>query len=236
MAKEEIKFLLIREVKTPTRAFEFDAGIDFFVPRFNSNFIDDLLEKNKKTFKKTLTEEEIEKLKPKHKGTGFGCDDGTTLYLNTTGNAGIGTVYTTADKSGPQDFFGFDVEKGEPYFILPAGHGVMIPSGVKSRMAKPGRALVAANKSGIATKDLLTFGAQVVDYTYNGEIHLHLINNSLGEVKIYQNQKILQFLETPVFNSRVKTITRDEDNTEKEFYHELQYDRGEGGFGSTDKK
>ena len=35
-----------RDVKTPTRANSTDAGIDFFVPKFDEKFIDDLEEKN----------------------------------------------------------------------------------------------------------------------------------------------------------------------------------------------
>jgi hypothetical protein len=41
MAESIIKFLKIREVKTPTRGFPTDAGIDFYVPKFNPSFIKD---------------------------------------------------------------------------------------------------------------------------------------------------------------------------------------------------
>lgn len=44
-----IKFLKIREVKTPQRN-ETDAGIDFFVPEFTKSFIDDFYNKNSKSY------------------------------------------------------------------------------------------------------------------------------------------------------------------------------------------
>ena len=182
MSKESIKFLKIRDVKSPTRAYEFDAGIDFYVPEFNKQFLEDLAEKNV----------------------------GRDLRIN-----------------GDKDF---------DEIIIPAHSRIMIPSGIKSRMAEPGRALIAANKSGIATKSGLVFGAQVVDYTYKGEIHLSLINTSMLEVTITAGQKILQFLETPVFNSEVEIVENPTEVRDGDFYEGLQDDRGAGGFGSTDKK
>ena len=144
-----IQFLKIRDVKSPTRAYEFDAGIDFYVPAFTESFLNDLMEKN-----------------------------------------------PTADLAGKGE--------GEVRSITIPVHGrIMIPSGIKSRMSEPGRALIAHNKSGIATKHGLIFGAAVVDYTYKGEIHLSLINTTDHTVDLAPGQKIIQFLEVPVLNSIV---------------------------------
>lgn len=41
-----IKFLKIRDVKSPSRAHEKDAGIDFFIPKLTESFIKVLREKN----------------------------------------------------------------------------------------------------------------------------------------------------------------------------------------------
>jgi len=181
-----IKFLKVREVKSPTRAYQFDAGIDFYVPEFNESFLDDLFEKNQ------------------GRGLVKGSDSGVTEIT---------------------------------YIWVPPQSRINIPSGIKSRMSKPGRALVAANKSGIATKEGLVYGAQVVDYTYKGEIHLSLINTSNCSVKISPGQKILQFLETPVYNSKIEVVEGLSDaQVEEKFYEGLQDDRGAGGFGSTNKK
>lgn len=185
MGKEKIKFLKVREVKSPSRAYEFDAGIDFYVPEFTESFLNDLAEKNQ----------------------------GRDLEMR-------------------------DAEIN-PYIAIPAHSRIMIPGGIKCRMAGPGRALIAANKSGVATKSGLVYGAQVVDYTYKGEMHLSLINTSDKEVLITPGQKIIQFVETPVYTSEVEIVEGDSesmDEVTEKFYEGLQDDRGEGGFGSTDKK
>jgi len=166
--------------------------------------------------------------------------------LTFTGNSSADVKWDLNDHN--DTLFKFNEETGKNYFLLAPGARVMIPSGIKSRMAEPGRALIAANKSGVATKRGLVFGAQVVDYTYKGEIHLSLINTSTKVVRIYEGDKILQFVETPVFFSKVETeislyvypgpgkpgepVSLGED----EFYKGLKNDRGAGGFGSTDKK
>ena len=178
-----IKFLKVRDVKSPTRAYEFDAGIDFYVPEFTEEFLSDLAEKNQ----------------------------GRDLVGGSESN---------------------DVENAKTTEIwIPAHSRIMIPAGIKCRMAEPGRALIAGNKSGVATKLGLVYGAQVVDYTYKGEIHLSLINTSNTTVTITPGMKIIQFLEMPVFNSKIGIFQGNEDT----FYEGLQDDRGDGGFGSTDK-
>ena len=167
-----IKFLKTREVKSPSRANKFDAGIDFYVPEFTPEFVKLLQEKNPE-------------------------------------------IYIT-----------------DEYIILSSNEKIFIPSGIHCQMAWPDRALIAANKSGVATKLGLVFTCQVVDYEYQGEIHIGLANISDGAVKITPGMKAIQFLETPIFISDIE-IT--EEKTPKEFY-EFETTRGAGGFGSTDKK
>lgn len=181
--KDKIKFLKVRDVKSPSRAYEFDAGIDFYVPEFTTEFLDDLAEKNQ----------------------------GRDL---------------TAES---------DSENNITRMSIPPHSRILIPSGIKCRMSQPGRALIAANKSGVATKTGLVFGAQVVDYLYQGEIHLSLINTSDIEVILTPGQKIIQFLETPIFNSDI-VVESETQMTSEEFYTDMQVDRGDSGFGSSDKK
>jgi dUTPase len=169
---ETIKFLKVREVKTPSRANPYDAGIDFYVPEFEPSFIEELKAKN------------------------------------------------------PEIEIAFDGIYLEPH------KRVLIPSGIHCQMAAPGRALIAANKSGVATKNGLIFGAQVVDYEYQGEIHLSILNVSDTVVVITPGMKILQFLETPVFNSMINITVN---KPVSEFYSEVT-NRGADGFGSTDNK
>lgn len=167
-----IKFLKTRDVKSPSRSHEWDAGIDFYVPECTIEFIKILIEKNPEIDSRLFTTNGI--------------------------------------------------------FLYP-GKRVLIPSGIHCQMEKPQRMLIAANKSGIATKHGIIFGAQVVDYEYQGEIHLSLINLGNEAVMLKPGMKILQFIETPVFNSHIEV---EENKTIQEFY-EKETTRGEKGFGSS---
>jgi dUTP pyrophosphatase len=169
-----IKFLKVRDVKSPSRANKLDAGIDFYVPELTREYIEFFKEKNPN----------IEIIK--------------------------------------HDLF---------YYIkLKPQERVLLPSGIHCQMSEPGRALIAANKSGVSTKTGLIFGAQVVDYEYRGEIHLSLINTSNSEVILNSNMKILQFLEMPVFNSEILIS-----EMSVETFYRNSTTRGADGFGSTDK-
>lgn len=229
MNKDVIKFLKIREVKSPTRAYQYDAGIDFYVPQFNKSFIEDLKKKNPDVFK-----------------VNTGYNTASLIYTTTipsltlNGSSNQNVSYELNDTNN--SIFKFDDDNGENYFLLYPHSRIMIPSGIKSRMANPGRALIATNKSGIATKHGLVVGATTVDYTYMGEIHLSVINTSTKPVRIYENMKIVQFIETPVFNSKIDVLDSsgsDEKGLEeisKGFYKGLEDDRKDRGFGSSDKK
>ena len=85
--------------------------------------------------------------------------------------------------------------------FLKPGQRILIPSGIKVWIENKQSALVAANKSGIATKRGLTFTAQVIDADYTGEIHIGLQNNSNRMVTLQSNDKIIQFLHTPIILS-----------------------------------
>lgn len=232
---DKIKFLKVRKVKNPSRAYPTDAGIDFFVPEFNKHFVKDLKQKNPLIFGET------------YDANRYGGD----VYIATTGVTTSGTLTMSDEKGNAKvkydltddndTLFKFDEEKGENYFLLDPHSRVMIPAGVKLRMSEPGRALIAGNKSGIATKHGVVFGAQIIDYTYKGEMHISVINTGTKPVRIYENMKIIQFVETPIFNSEVEVLDSsgsDEKSLEeisKSFYEGLKDDRGSGGFGSTNK-
>jgi dUTP pyrophosphatase len=103
------------------------------------------------------------------------------------------------------------------------GKSILIPSGVKAQVPE-GYALVAFNKSGIATKEGLVVGACVVDEDYEGEIHIHMINVGDKIVDIYAGQKLVQFILLPVNYQNVEVVNE---------LPKRQSERGEGGFGST---
>jgi len=103
------------------------------------------------------------------------------------------------------------------------GESTLIPSGVKVQVPE-GHALIAFNKSGIATKSRLAVGASVVDEDYELEIHLHVYNTSQNKiVQIEPGQKLVQFILLPVNYSNVEIVDElPQRNTERI-----------GGFGST---
>ena len=169
----ELKFLKIRNVKSPERGTSEAAGIDFFVPNFSESFV------------KAFTEK----------------------------NPTIESVHLSFDN---------DFE-----FTVKPGQRVLIPSGIKTWMT-PGTALIAANKSGVASKKGLIFGAQVVDSDYAGEVHISVINTSNDAVIIKCGEKLIQFIHTPVLLTPPEEVD--------EFMFNSLHDksvRGEGGFGST---
>lgn len=85
--------------------------------------------------------------------------------------------------------------------------------------------LLVFNKSGRATKLKLDKGAEVIDSTYRGEIHVHLFNHSDNPVFIPKGEKIAQFILMPIWNGEPEEV-QSLDET----------DRGTGGFGSTGVK
>jgi len=211
MSKEVTKFLKVREVLSPSRAYPNDAGIDFYVPKFTKSFIDSL--KNKNEF--LAKEVEINRLQ----------------YGSIIINGSHQEVILDQNKT----HFKYDESVGKLYFILPPQSRVLIPSGIHVRMSNNNRALIAANKSGVASKMGLIFGSQVVDYSYKGEIHISVINTSTDIVRIYEDMKIIQFIETPVITNQLEISEAIDDNSLSTFYLGMIDDRKDGGFGSTSK-
>ena len=112
------------------------------------------------------------------------------------------------------------------------GHRILIPSGIKGLIEPPASMLMAANKSGISTKQGLIFTAEIVDSPYVGEIHIGVYNTSIQSQFINCGRKLVQFIHVPIF------ITEPEEIQQEEFYTESQIwgDRGTNGFGSSQNK
>ena len=107
---------------------------------------------------------------------------------------------------------------------------VIIPTGIKSKFG-PELALIANNKSGIATKKQLIFGASVIDCSYQGEWHINLINTSKNFQTLECGQKAVQFIPHLISTDPVEIV----DMTEEEFYTK-KTSRGDGWQGSTGVK
>lgn len=107
---------------------------------------------------------------------------------------------------------------------------VIIPTGIRSKFG-PNIALIANNKSGIATKKQLIFGASVIDCSYQGEWHVNLINTSNSFQALECGTKAIQFIPHIISTEEVEIL----DQTPEEFYTE-KTSRGEGWQGSTGLK
>lgn len=114
---------------------------------------------------------------------------------------------------------------GNKIEILP-GCWALIPSGIKM-VIEPWYDLVFNNKSWVAVKQGLIVGATVVDSSYRGEAHLHLINTSNVTQYVELGQKITQGIIRKVELCVPMRITNGE------FLEHSDTERGTGGFGST---
>lgn len=122
----------------------------------------------------------------------------------------------------------FETETGKIHI---APHkDIIIPSGIRSKFG-PHLALIANNKSGIATKKKLVFGASVIDASYQGEWHYHLINTSDEYQVVECGTKVIQFIPHLISTEEVEVL----DQTPEEFYTE-KTSRGDGWQGSTGLK
>jgi len=144
----------------------------------------------------------------------------------------------TTQSAGLDFYIPNDWNGGIPKPLLP-GDRILIPSGIKVSLPT-GHALIAFNKSGVATKTGLIVGACVVDEDYQGEIHLSMINSNTekeyfsdghyvkdsGIVTITPGDKIMQFLLVPVNYADIQEMPAEQ-------LYVTNTIRGEGGFGST---
>lgn len=108
---------------------------------------------------------------------------------------------------------------------LEPGEGITIPSGISVDIPD-GYAIDFRNKSGIASKQDLLVGAQLIDSDYTGVVHYNLHNVGKQARVLSCGQKIVQgvLIETHWAKFDVKTV---------DGHINKDSDRGEGGFGST---
>jgi len=122
-------------------------------------------------------------------------------------------------------------EKREYYLRMIPGLRLLIPSGIKVAIEDKASALIAFNKSGLSANAGITVTAQVVDADYTGEVHVGILNTSDEVCHFQTGDKIGQFVHVPICLSMLMELDEDEYKSVTE-----GSDRGEGGFGSTDKK
>ena len=155
------------------------------------------------------------------------------------GNAGVDFFIPNYNKtfaeafkfknSPDQAYLSTDIDGIGIIRIMPHGR-VNIPSGIRSFIS-PNVALEAQNKSGIATKHGLVYGASVVDANYQGIIHISLINTTSQVIELPFGMKAVQFLPRLIDTSHIEVCTN---MSLEEFYKDFEFsNRGEGAFGST---
>lgn len=168
-----LRFSKVRNVKNPVRGHATDAGIDFYMPEIDEQFIKD--------------------------------------FTSKSANSGI------------------NIANGKDFYI-PSKYNATIPSGIKVEIPY-GYMGLFLNKSGVASKEDLLIGAQVIDVFYSGEIHIDLHNVGSEPVKISPQKKLAQMVLVPILHCEIQEINEDE------LYNWMYLDkvRGEGGFGSTDE-
>jgi len=127
---------------------------------------------------------------------------------------------------------GLEIQKSldGKYFIRIAPHSdVLINSGYYTKFPS-NVAFIAFNKSGVSRKQKLAVGACVDDASYEGLLHLHVINTSNDYQFVYCGNKVTQFVPVLIDTSGYSVL---EDATPEEFFKNHKSDRGAGGFGST---
>lgn len=169
----------VRDVKEIERGTSEASGLDLFVPKFNEEFLNDLVQKNPC----------ISQIKPEN--------------------------------------FEYVIDKANNRILLAPHAKLMIPSGIKLR----GRKYIsvhAFNKSGIGTKKGLNRLAEVVDSDYQGEVHISISNTTPFIIAIKEDEKLIQFVQLHI------ALDEPFEVEEKELFID-ESERGEGGFGSTNK-
>lgn len=205
-----IRYTRVRKVKDLVRANDGDAGLDFFFPEDIT--LKELIEKQSDLMKYRLTfhleEDEI---------------GGSTYVMgdDKIHHSEIGYYPVT------QDIY----EKMVVGISLNPQSRVLIPSGIRVLLEPKSSMLMAANKSGIATKTGLIFGAEIVDSPYTGEVHVSLINTSSDVVILKAGEKLVQFIHVPIYQTEPEEIPN-------KLYDDIAIGwgtRGAKGFGSSDK-
>ena len=141
-----------------------------------------------------------------------------------------------------------DFNNGQPY-ILRMNEQVNIPSGIQTKF-KNTQYLQMMNKSGVALKKGLTFGACVIDSGYRGEIHLNMFKVVKGteDIRVRRHgflgwlgfkewatvinpgDKIIQGIIINISNESAKYISN------KDYAKGPKTKRQAGAFGSTGSK
>lgn len=153
-----------------------------------------------------------------------------------SGDAGIdffvpeeceGLIEYIKQKNPKYKDFGIKFVEGGIY--LPAGANITIPTGLKYIIPQ-NVALIQFTKSGVGSKKFLDCFNGVGDASYQGELHISIINEGFEPQVVEYGEKITQFV--PVVYNTDEIECQDSDEN---FFTETTA-RSTGGFGSTGNK
>ncbi len=142
-------------------------------------------------------------------------------------------------KQGSEQAAGFDIFSPEEFCISP-GEQIKIPTNFKMIIPEGWFGQIFS-RSGLCSKYNIVAQAGTIDSDYRGEVSIILFRNMSkkdilsindddnSKVKIMKGAAIAQIIFLPHFTGKIKEFPSDILEVEKTA-------RGEGGFGSTDKK
>jgi len=139
--------------------------------------------------------------------------------------------------AGPGPKEGEDPSNGWFLQINP-GQALLIPLQIHARF-DPDWVLIVHNKSGVCTKQRVSVGAEVVDSSYQGELHAHVINDSPNPRFLQFGQKVAQAVihrHDPLpaevwMDENLKFNHRHQKTTIEKFHEGQVSERGDKGFG-----
>lgn len=117
---------------------------------------------------------------------------------------------------------------------LAPGADIKIPTFVRALIPE-NECLRFSNKSGVALKQKLVVGAEIIDSSYEGIMNIHVFNVSNESTSIMYGQKCVQAVPILIDTDEIN-IQNEEDVSVEEFYKDHDHSRGTGGFGSTGLK
>lgn len=219
MNQPSLRYTRVRFVRPLVRANAGDAGLDFFFPV-------------------NLTAGDLIDCQADQVSETYGLEIETTNFRWILGNKHIGirqpATRTITDRwsyNDSVDNYLPEMRKELVVSVRVKPHArVLIPSGIRVLLEPRASMLMAANKSGVSTKKGLIFGAEIVDSPYTGEVHISLINTSSSEVVLNADEKVVQFIHVPIYDTEPEEIPL-------ELYNQIAEDwgtRGDKGFGSSD--
>lgn len=130
-----------------------------------------------------------------------------------------------------------NIKIGGDKFTMGVGESILLPTGLKTNFDDYARSigkklmLAVNNKSGIASKNLVTKLAEIIDQDYQGEIFINIVNVGKEErsFSFGQEKSIAQLILQEYLAPEMVEVSEEE-------LWKVETERGEGSRGSTDKK